>query len=147
MQITKKNLEKLKQELEELKKNRRAIALRIQSAKELGDLSENAEYSEAKEAQALNEANIAELEKKVRGAIIIKSVKSNKVQIGTVLKVRSAQDTQEFTIVGSNESNPAEGKISDESPLGKAFLGHQAGDTIEAELPNKKVKYKILEIK
>ncbi|MFH1392560.1 MAG: transcription elongation factor GreA [bacterium] len=148
MNLTKENLEKLQKELELLKTiKRREISLRIQSAKELGDLSENAEYNEAKEAQALNEVRIAELEKQTREATIVDGSKSSSVQIGSNIKVQNNQNIHKFLIVSSNESNPLEGKISDESPLGKALMGHCAGDKIEIELPDRKVSYKILEIK
>jgi len=148
MNLTKEALEKLQKELNFLKKSkRREISLRIQSAKELGDLSENAEYNEAKEAQSLNEARIAELEKQIREATVVSGTKTSKVQIGSRIKVQSNNTIQEFTIVSSNESNPLEGKISDESPLGRAFINHCAGENVEIELPDKKVNYKILAIK
>lgn len=148
MNLTKENLEKLQKELDFLKKSkRREISLRIQSAKELGDLSENAEYNEAKEAQSLNEAAIAELEKQIREAIIVEESKSDKIQISSNVKVQSAKGIQQFIIVSSNESNPLEGKISDESPLGKVLMNHCANDKVELELPDKKVSYKILEVK
>jgi len=148
MNLTKEALEKLQKELNSLKKSkRREISLRIQSAKELGDLSENAEYNEAKEAQSLNEARIAELEKQIREATVVSGTKTSKVQIGSRIKVQSNNTIQEFTIVSSNESNPLEGKISDESPLGRAFINHCAGENVEIELPDKKVNYKILAIK
>ncbi|PIP17171.1 MAG: transcription elongation factor GreA [Candidatus Portnoybacteria bacterium CG23_combo_of_CG06-09_8_20_14_all_37_13] len=148
MNLTKENLEKLQKKLDFLKKpKRREISLRIQSAKELGDLSENAEYNEAKEAQSLNEAAIAELEKQIREATIIEESKSNKIQISSNVKVQSVKGVQQFTIVSSNESNPLEGKISDESPLGKILINHCAGDKVELELPDQKVNYKILEVR
>ncbi len=148
MNLTKENLEKLQKELDFLKKSkRREISLRIQSAKELGDLSENAEYNEAKETQSLNEAAIAELEKQIREAVIVEESKSSKIQIGSNVKLKSAKGIQRFMIVSSNESNPLEGKISDESPLGKVLMNHCVGDKVELELPDKKINYKILEIK
>jgi len=147
MQITKQGLEKLKKELLEFRANRREISLRIKQAKELGDLSENAEYKEAKDAQALNESHIAELNNKIREAVIVEGGKSERAQIGVIVKVRSAQGIQEFAIVSGNEVDPVKNKISDESPLAKAFIGHKAGDKVEAELPSKKMHYEILEIK
>lgn len=148
MNLTKENLKKLQKELDFLKKSkRREISLRIQSAKELGDLSENAEYNEAKEAQFLNEAAIAELEKQIREATIVEESKSDKIQISSSVKLESAKGVQQFIIVSSNESNPLEGKISDESPLGKVLMNHCAGDKVELELPDKKLGYKILEVK
>lgn len=148
MNLTQENLEKLQKELEFLKtKKRREISLCLQSAKELGDLSENAEYNEAKEAQALNETRIADLEKRIREAKVIRAIKTNKVQIGSKVKVQSNKKIQQFVIVGSNEANPLENKISDESPLGKAFLNHCPGDEVEIELPGRKMSYKILEVR
>jgi transcription elongation factor GreA len=149
MYVTKEGLEKLKKELEELKiKKRREISIRIKRAKEMGDLSENAEYSEAKEAQALNEARIAELEEKLKEAVIVENNRrKDRVQIGSNLKVKLDNKTLTLTIVGgANESNPAEGKISHESPLGSALLGHKVGERVEVQLPSKKVACKILKI-
>ncbi len=147
--VTKEGLKKLKEELNYLKTTKRQeIAKRIQAAKDLGDLSENAEYSEAKEQQALNEKRIAELEEILKNAQTIddRHPKSNVVQIGSTITVRSNKKERTFTIVGSNEANPAEGKISNESPLAMSFLGHKAGDKVEVETPKGKIVYSIISI-
>lgn len=151
--ISPEGLEKLKKELSERKTiKRKEIAKRLEEAKALGDLSENAEYSAAKEAQAFNEGRIMELEEMVRETMVIsRNGKAKEVQIGSIIEVKlirgSKSEKNIFTIVGGQEANPAEGKISNESPLGQAFLGRKAGDTIEVHTPRGKVKYKIISIK
>lgn len=148
--ITQEGLEKLKKELHELKTTtRQEIARRIQEAKELGDLSENAEYVAAKEAQSLNDRRILELEKVIKEATTIKKEEGivGIVQIGSTIVVENNKTTKQLTIVGSNEADPTQGKISNESPLGKAFLGHKTGDEVEIKVPSGVTKYKILEIK
>ena len=145
--ISAEGLEQLKQELEELKKKRHEVAKRLEEAKALGDLSENAEYQEAREDQAFNEGKIAELEQIIKDAVVIsKNQKKDIVRVGATVKVKSSNGAQAFNIVGSEEANPIEGKISNESPLGKSFLGRKAGETVEAETPRGKVKYKIVGI-
>src|SRR3989338_2702649 len=120
-----------KKELEELKIKRQEIALRLEEAKALGDLSENQEYISAREAQAFNEGKILELEQLLRDAVVIdKNHRSSVVHIGSTVEVKANGRTQILTIVGSEEANPSGGKISNESPLGKAFLGHKAGDAV-----------------
>ncbi|MBI4708796.1 MAG: transcription elongation factor GreA [Candidatus Portnoybacteria bacterium] len=146
--LSKEGLEQVKKEVEELKLKRQEIAKRLEEAKALGDLSENAEYLQAKEAQAFNEGRILELEDVLKNAMVInKNGGSSVVQIGGTVEVSSQAGKQTFTIVGSEESNPAEGKISNESPLGKAFLGHKVGETVQVETPKGKINYKILAIK
>lgn len=148
--ITEEGLEKLKKELDYLKtEKRQEISRRIQAAKELGDLSENAEYSEAKEQQALNEGKIAEMEETLKNAETIddRHSRSNLVNIGSTVKVHNGKKERAFTIVGSNEANPSEGKISNETPLAMSFLGHKVNDEVEVETPRGKMKYIILEIK
>lgn len=164
--ITPEGLQKLKEELVERKTTKRQeIAQRLEEAKALGDLTENTEYATAKEAQAFNEGRILELEAMIRDAVVV-SQKSRRqtegVQIGSVVEVKLINQKQSrlsallkgdkstkkvFTIVGSHEAHPTEGKISNESPLGQAFLNHQVGDIIEAETPKGKVRYKIVSIK
>lgn len=137
-------MEQHKRELEELKLKRQEIAARLEEAKALGDLSENQEYSSAREAQAFNEGKILELEQLLRDAVMIdKNHRSSTAHIGSAIEVRSNGKTQNFIIVGSEEANPAVGKISNESPLGKAFLGKKAGETVEVETPGGKNSYKI----
>ncbi|OGM92902.1 hypothetical protein A2333_03095 [Candidatus Wolfebacteria bacterium RIFOXYB2_FULL_49_7] len=146
--VTKERLEELKEELEgEKKEGRNEIADRLKRAKEFGDLSENAEYSEAKEAQTKLESHIVELENIIRNAVIIKKSRGKKtIEMGATIKVERDKKVFEYTIVGSNEANPEKRLISNESPLGSTFIGKKEGDLVEVETPKGLVKYKILEI-
>ncbi len=146
--VTKERLEELKDELDDAKKaGRNDIAERLKRAKEFGDLSENAEYSEAKEAQNKLESHIVELENIIRNAVIIKKTHGKKiVDMGSTVRVERDKKKAEYTIVGSNEANPEKGFISNESPLGIAFIGKKEGDMVEVETPRGIAKYKILEI-
>jgi transcription elongation factor GreA len=146
--ITEEGLEKLKQELDYLKNiKRKEVAERIAAAKELGDLSENAEYSEAKDEQSFIESRIIELESIVRSVKIIKkNRRTSVVQVGSNIEVENNGKTMKYSIVGSNEADPANGRISNESPLGKAFLGRKIGEEAEAIAPKGKIKFKILKI-
>ena len=146
--LTKDGLEKLKSELKELKTvKRKEIAGRIQDAKELGDLSENAEYAEAKDQQAFTEGRIVELENTIKNAQVISEENTGGiVHIGSTMKLSSAMGDKQYTIVGSNEANPPQGLISNESPLGQAFIGRKVGDTVEIKVPKGTVQYKILSV-
>ena len=148
--LSPEGLANLKKELDDLKMKRQEIARRLEEAKDLGDLAENTEYMEAREAQGFNEGRIAELTEIIKNAIIIEQSKgSGLVQVGSKIKVsddKSIKEILSFTIVGSEEVRPEEGKISNESPLGKAFLGRRAGDEVEVAAPKGKIKYKILAI-
>ena len=145
--ISSEGLEQIKLELIGLKQKRHEIAKRLEEAKALGDLSENAEYQDAKEQQAFNEGKIAELDQMIRDAVVInKTGKKDIVRVGSVVNVKSNGEKYVFHIVGSEEANPVAGKISNESPLGKAFLGCKAGEAVEAETPRGKIKYKIVNI-
>lgn len=146
--ITKERLEELKIELDNAKRGgRNEIADRLKRAKEFGDLSENAEYSEAKESQSKLEAHIVELENIIRNAVIIKKTHGKKtIELGATVHVEKDKKKFEYTIVGSNEANPEKGRISNESPLGTAFIGKKEGDVVEVETPRGMVTYKILEI-
>lgn len=146
--FTPDGLEKLKKELEERKqKIRIEIANKISDAKELGDLSENAEYIEAKEMQAFNEGRIEELDDIIKNSVIIGPHQQNEiVSIGSTVVVAAPKGEKRFTIVGASESAPEKGFISNESPLGKAFLNRKKGETIEVHAPSGVVKYKILEV-
>lgn len=146
--ITKEGLEKLKEKLEYLKKEgRKEIAERLKRAKEYGDLSENSEYIEAKEAQVQIENKILELEEMIRNAVLITKAKNQDVvSIGSTVHVKKDGKIEKFTIVGSEEARPEEYLISNESPLGSAFLGKRVGDEVEIELPSGKVKYKVVTI-
>jgi len=152
--ISSEGLKKIEAELKNCKTiKRQEIANRLEEAKLLGDLSENAEYFSAKEAQSFNEGRIFELEKIIKESVLIKPNKKGhkKINIGTVFEVKlinpGSFKKQVFTIVGFQEADPVNGKISNESPLGQAFLGNQIGDTIEAKTPRGKIKYKIISIK
>ena len=150
--LTQEGYDNLEKELNYLRTEKRAeIADRIKVALGFGDLSENSEYDEAKNAQAENEMRIAELENKVRYAKIIdeKDIDTETVQIGNIVKVLDMEFDEkiEYTIVGSTEVNLAENKISNESPLGKALLGAKKNNVVEVEAPAGVMKYKILSIK
>ena len=150
--LTQEGYDNLEKELNYLRTEKRAeIADRIKVALGFGDLSENSEYDEAKNAQAENEMRIAELENKVRYAKIIdeKDIDTETVQIGNIVKVLDMEFDEkiEYTIVGSTEVNLAENKISNESPLGQALLGAKKNNVVEVEAPAGVMKYKILSIK
>ncbi|MBI4127556.1 MAG: transcription elongation factor GreA [Parcubacteria group bacterium] len=148
--ITREGLIRLKEELLELKTvKRQEIIERVQEARAHGDLSENAEYADAKEQQAFLEGHILELEEEIRQATIIEDQVRNghAVTIGSTVRVRNHRDEREFTIVGPSEANPSQGRISNESPLGKAFLDRMVGDKVTVEVPSGKVVYQILSIK
>ena len=148
--ITKDGLKKLNEELEDRKiRLRQEIAQAIKEAKEQGDLSENAEYAEAKSQQNENESRISELEMVIKNSQVVeKDEKIKGAQIGSVVKVKSNGAEMSFTIVGSNEADPANFKISNESPLGKAFMGHSDGDSVNVLTPKgDTVAYKIIEVK
>lgn len=149
--FSEEGLKKLKDDIETLKtKTRREIADRLEYAKSLGDLSENSEYQEAKEAQVLNETQIAELEETLRRAVVVKKGgPKNYVDIGSkVFLERTDQPGTklEFFVVGSNEASPEENKISNESPLGGALWKRKKDDIVSVSTPKGKVEYKILEI-
>lgn len=146
--VSSQGLEKLKKELEDLKTvRRREIAGRLEAAKALGDLSENAEYHEAKEAQSLNEANIQDLEEKLREAVLIqKPVNTSTAEIGSTIEVDSSHGREIFTIVGSEEADPLLGRISNESPMGQAFLGRSVGDSATVRTSRESVVYKIRKV-
>lgn len=147
--FSKEGLEKLKEEYERRTGALRAeIAQRIKEAKEQGDLSENAEYTEAKEAQSLNEGRIEELKAILDNAVVISgSHKGDTVVVGSTVTVKSTGGERTFIIVGAAESDPASGKISNESPLGTELLGHKKGDSISVRTPKGDMSYKILEVK
>ena len=150
--LTKEGYQKLRQEIEELSTTRRReVAERIKLAREFGDIAENAEYDDAKNEQALLEHRIATLEERLRNARVIdkKDVAKDVVSIGSKVKLRDldAKQTVEYRIVGSAEANPAENKLSNESPVGKAIIGRKKGETVEVAAPRGAMKFKILEIK
>ncbi|MCS6789034.1 MAG: transcription elongation factor GreA [Patescibacteria group bacterium] len=146
--LTKEKLEELKKELEYLKnEGRKEVAEHLKKAKEYGDLSENAEYNEAKDEQQKLETRISELEDIIRNVILIKEgVKSDVVKIGSKVTLKKDGKTYQYVIVGQNEADPSSGKISNESPLGKALLDKKNNDEVEVLAPGGKIKYKIVKI-
>ena len=150
--LTAEGYEKLKQEIEFLQNDkRREVADRIRIAREFGDIAENAEYDDAKNEQALLEARIAKLEEQLSAARVIEAdeITSDVVSIGSRVKLKDmdANETVEYHIVGSAEANPSEQKLSNESPVGKAILGHKKGEVVEVAAPRGALKFKILDIK
>lgn len=147
--LTPEGLKKLEDELHTLITiDRPAVSERIQRAKEFGDLSENAEYSEAKEQQAFIEGKIIELKNIIKSAVIISPKKSDgTVRVGSKINVQMPdQSLKQFEIVGSREADPAAGRISNESPMGNAFIGRRAGDTVTIDTPRGKITCTIVEI-
>src|SRR5437667_4655429 len=144
--------EKLRREIECLQtEKRREVAERIRVAREFGDIAENAEYDDAKNEQAMLEHKIAQLEERLLAARVIskKEISKDTVSVGSKVRLRdvAANKTFEYHIVGSAEANPAENKLSNESPVGKAIMGHKKGDVVEVAAPRGALKFKILEIK
>mgnify|MGYP001135003776 CR=1 FL=1 len=146
--LTEAGVEELKKELEDLIAARGAIAERIKTAREFGDLSENAEYQSARQEQEKNENRIAELEHILANVEIIKTPKSDsKVQLGSTVKLKSKDGkTKEFQVVGTVEADPLAGKISDESPIGQALIGKKEGEEVEIKTPAETTTYTIVEI-
>ena len=143
--LTPEGLEKLKLEIEHLSGDkRREVAERIKEAREFGDISENSEYDDAKNEQMMLEARIAALEEKLRSATVIDSsqIDADIVRVGVKVAVKdeASGKSMEYSIVGSTEANPSENKLSNESPVGKALLGHKKGDSVDVTLPNGKTR-------
>jgi transcription elongation factor GreA len=150
--LTPEGYEKLKSEIDHLRgERRREVAERIRVAREFGDIAENAEYDDAKNEQAMLEHKIAQLEDRLLTARVItkKEISKDAVSVGSKVRLRDMQanKTFEYHIVGSTEANPAENKLSNESPVGKAIIGHKKGDVVEVSAPRGALKFKILEIK
>ena len=148
--LTEEGYKKLEEELAQLKGPRKMeVAEKIKQAREYGDLSENSEYDEAKNEQALLEAKIAEMEAVLRSAKIVEKVSTNSVGIGTTVKLYDYEFEEEieYHIVGTTEIDIVNSKISLESPVGKALFGKRKGDDVEVEVPDGINKYKILDIK
>ena len=147
--ITKEGLKKIQEELEDRRgRLRQEIARSIKEAKEQGDISENAEYAEAKRQQNENENRIAELEMIIKNSQMVEHDKKLQgIQMGSRVRVKFNGSETEFEIVSSNEVDPVNFKISNESPMGKAFMGKNKGDEVEAETPSGKMRYKILDVK
>jgi len=146
--LTQEGADELKLELDALIKQRVVIADRIKQARELGDLSENAEYQTAREEQDRLESRIGELDHVLSNVQIIKKPKTNgHVRLGSSVKLKASSKTKEFQIVGTMEADPIHGKVSDESPIGKALLGKKVGDKAEIKTPAETVSYTIVEIR
>lgn len=149
--LTSEGLKKLQDELENLKTVRRKEnTAAIKRALSFGDLSENSEYDEAKNEQAEIEARIVEIETMLNNANVIdtESIGTDVVSLGSKVKVKDVSDgeEEEYSIVGSTEADPVKGKISDESPVGNALLGHKIGETVTVEAPMGKIEYEIINI-
>lgn len=151
--LTGEGLKSLEDELEELKSvKRKEIAEKIKVALSFGDLSENSEYDEAKNEQAIMEARIADIEVMLKNVKVIDEdeLSNENIHIGSKIEVSVSSNgkttVKEYKIVGSNEADPLAGKISDESLVGKALLGHQIGDKVEVEVPNGTMVYEVLNI-
>lgn len=149
--LTQEGLDNLKAELENLKTVRRKeVAEKIKVALSFGDLSENSEYDEAKNEQAIMESRILEIEAMLKNVKVIDEdeLSTDRIHVGSKIKVHdvSFDETLDYRIVGSSEADPREGRISDESPVGAALLGHKKGQTVTVKTPGGNVKYKILEI-
>ena len=150
--LTPEGYKKLTKEIEYLStEKRREVAERIKVAREFGDIAENAEYDDAKNEQAYVEARIAMLEERLVSARVIqkKDIAKDVVSIGSTVRLKDmdANETIEYHIVGSAEANPAEQKLSNESPVGRAILGKKKGETVEVTAPRGSLKFKILDIK
>jgi len=145
--LTKEGVEELKSEHQELLSQRGPIAERIKTAREFGDLSENAEYSSARQEQERVEGRIVEIQHILQNGEIINKPKGDaRVQLGSVVKLKANGKTKEFQVVGTVEADPLNGKISDESPIGQAVLGKQEGDKVEIKANAETIAYKIIDI-
>lgn len=144
--LTKDGVDALKAEHDGLMAKRARIAEAIKSARELGDLSENAEYQSAKAEQERNETRISEVENILANVEIIKKPRGSKVQLGSTVKLRNDGKTKEFQVVGTVEADPLSGKISDESPIGRALIDQKVGDKVEIKTPAETATYKIVSI-
>lgn len=144
--LTQVGVDELKAELAALAIKRPEVAEAIRSARELGDLSENAEYQTARAEQERNDDRIAEIENILANVEIITKPKGEKVQLGSQVSLKGASKTKEFQVVGTVEADPLNGKISDESPIGQALLGKKVGDSVEIKTPAETTTYKIVSI-
>lgn len=146
--VTDEGLKRLENELAELKAKRTEVAEKLKVARGFGDLSENSEYDEAKNEQAIIEGRIVELEARLKNVKVLdeSQLSNDRVNIGATVEVKCGKVKTVFKIVSTSESNPAEGLISDESPVGRALLDHEVGDKVEVEIPNGVVTYTIQKI-
>lgn len=146
--LTQSGIDELQAELDALIAKRAGIADAIKTAREQGDLAENAEYQSARAEQEKNEARIEEVEHILQNVEVITKPKgdNNKVQLGSTVKLKNASKTKEFQVVGTVEADPLNAKISDESPIGRALLGKKVGDSVEITTPAETIAYKIVDI-
>jgi transcription elongation factor GreA len=145
--LTREGLEKLKTELHHLVTvERPRVAARIHDAKLDGDITENAEYEDAKQEQSFLEGRIATLEAQIKNAEIIEHVNGDRVRIGSRVKLSGADGEEEFTIVGSAEASPRDGRISNESPVGAALMGHKKGDRVTVQAPAGPIEFTVISI-
>jgi len=145
--LTQSGVDELKAELDVLIAKRAGIADAIKTARELGDLAENAEYQSARAEQDRNETRITDIENILQNVEIIKKPRGDsKVQLGSIVKLKNAGKTKEFQVVGTVEADPLSGKISDESPIGQALLGKNVGDNVEIVTPADTTTYKVVDI-
>ena len=146
--LTPEGQTKLKAELAELTGPRREdLSQRLRSAIQMGDLSENADYHKAKEDQALLEGRIQELEAILRNAVIIEKTNSEFVTVGSHVTIQEGNFPPEtYHVVGAKEADPRKGRISNESPIGRALMDHKVGDTVEVEAPDGRIAFKVLKV-
>lgn len=145
--LTSERLEELKQELAELKTKKRVeVAERLKQAKEYGDLSENSEYAEARDEQSLVEGRIFELEELLKSAVVIKKSEGGRAKVGSTVTVKKGDKTVRYTIVGVYDSNPEEGKISSDSPLGRGLLSRAVGDKVTVQTPGGEAAYEVMAV-
>ena len=146
--LTQEGAKKLEAELAELTGPRREeLARRLRSAIQMGDLSENADYHKAKEEQAFLEGRIQEIEAVLRTAVVVEKSRSDVVSVGSTVTVQEENlDPETYDLVGAKEADPRNGKISNESPIGRALMDHKVGEVVEAETPGGKIRFKILKI-
>lgn len=145
--LTPEGLQKLKDEVADLKVRRKGVISRIQTAKEFGDLSENAEYDDARNEQSFVEGRLQELEDMIKRAKIVnKKAGGHIVGLGSKVTVEGGGEKEEYELVGANESDPAKGKVSVESPIGKALVGATKGESVIVVTPGGKIEYKVISI-
>lgn len=146
-QITESGQRELERELEELKSRRGEIADKIAAARDFGDLSENAEYDAAREAQGLLETRITEIETILQNASIIQAGGSSTVTLGSTVELEANGKTVVYTVVGPVEADPLEGKVSNESPIGQALMGKAVGDTVTISTPKGELAYAVVALR
>ncbi|MFA6963370.1 MAG: transcription elongation factor GreA [Patescibacteria group bacterium] len=145
--VTKEGLEKLKIQLEETRNKLKETSIKIKEARELGDLSENAEYHEAKNEQSFLMGKEAELDQKIKNAQVIeKSGKTDVIMVGSTVKIDDDGEIMEYALVGSDEADPMKGMISVDSPIGASLIGHKKGDSIEVKTPGGSSMCKIISV-